>query len=96
MTTDVAVATRPGLDASLAARPTVTAVQRDLVIELARGGRGIAGVRAAAGTGKTFALDAAREAWQRSDVPVLVVLCRPARHASCASGPVWTRPPSRA
>ena len=70
-TRDVAVATPEALDASLAARPTVTAEQRELVVELTRGGAAIAVVRAAAGTGKTFALDAAREAWQRSDMPLL-------------------------
>lgn len=81
MTTDVAVAPRPALDASLEARPTVTAEQRDLVVELTRGGKGIAVVRAAAGTGKIFALDAAREAWQRSDVPVLG--CALSARAAC-------------
>ncbi len=81
MTTGVAVATRPALDASLEARPTVTAEQRDLVIELARGGKGNSVVRAAAGTGKTFALNAAREAWQRSDVPVLG--CALSARAAC-------------
>ncbi len=94
MTTDVAVATRPALDAPR--RPTVTAEQRDLVVELTRGGRGIAGVRAAAGTGKTFALDAAREAWQRSDVPVLG--CALSARAACElrEQAEWTRPRSRA
>lgn len=75
------MATPEALDASLAARPTVTAQQRELVVELTRGGTGIAVVRAAAGPGKTFALDAAREAWQRSDMPVLG--CALSARAAC-------------
>lgn len=79
--TDVAVASPPALDASLATRLTVTSEQHALVVELARGGTGVAVVRAAAGTGKTFALDAAREAWQRSGVPVLG--CALSARAAC-------------
>lgn len=79
--TDVAVATPMALDASLDSRPTIEAEQRDLVVELTRGGKGVAVVRAAAGTGKTFALDAAREAWERSDVPVLG--CALSARAAC-------------
>ena len=45
--------------------------QRELVESLTRSGDGVQVVRAAAGTGKTFALGAAVEAWQRSGIPVL-------------------------
>lgn len=44
--------------------------QDEMVRRLTRDGDGIAVVRAAAGTGKTYALDAAREAWQRSGIEV--------------------------
>jgi Ti-type conjugative transfer relaxase TraA len=56
---------------ALARRPSITAEQRALVDALTRSKRGVEVVRAPAGTGKTFALDAAREAWQASGVPVL-------------------------
>ena len=38
---------------------------------LTASGRGVEVVRAPAGAGKTFALDAAREAWARSDLEVI-------------------------
>jgi hypothetical protein len=40
-------------------------------LTLCRRGRGVEVVRAAAGTGKTFVLDAAREAWQASGLEVI-------------------------
>jgi ATP-dependent exoDNAse (exonuclease V) alpha subunit len=52
-------------------RPSLSDEQRELVRALTRQGGGVEVVRAPAGTGKTFALDAAREAWQRSGIPVL-------------------------
>jgi Ti-type conjugative transfer relaxase TraA len=58
------------LTTALASRPTIAAEQRELVTRLTQSGRGVEVVRAPAGTGKTFALDAAREAWQASGVPV--------------------------
>ena len=54
-----------------AARATLAAEQAAMVEALCRSGAGVHVVRAAAGTGKTFALDCAREAWQASDIPVI-------------------------
>jgi conjugative relaxase-like TrwC/TraI family protein len=45
--------------------------QRRVVVDLCDGRGGVAVVRAPAGTGKTFALDAAREAWQTSGLTVV-------------------------
>ena len=56
---------------AMASRPTLTAEQRELVTRLTGSGDGVEVVLAPAGTGKTFALDAAREAWQRAGGPVL-------------------------
>ena len=56
---------------ALATRASITGEQRELVTAITRSGRGVEVVRAPAGTGKTFALDAARDAWQASGVPVL-------------------------
>jgi Ti-type conjugative transfer relaxase TraA len=67
----VAVARREAVDAALDARPKLSDEQRELVVALSGRGDGVHVVRAAAGTGKTFALDAAVEAWRRSGVPVL-------------------------
>ena len=65
------IAAPSALDAALAARVSLSHEQRELVAALTRRGRGIEVIRAPAGAGKTFALDAAREAWQRSGVPIL-------------------------
>jgi Ti-type conjugative transfer relaxase TraA len=53
------------------ARPTLTQEQRQLVRALTQSGDGVQVLRAAAGTGKTFAMGAAVEAWQRSGIAVL-------------------------
>ncbi|MCW2986824.1 MAG: conjugative relaxase [Conexibacter sp.] len=52
-------------------RATLSDEQRDVVRGLAEGAAGITVLRAAAGTGKTFVLDAAREAWEAEGIPVL-------------------------
>src|SRR5439155_1380219 len=52
--------------AALADRPSLTAEQVGMVATLCTSGRPVDVVIAAAGTGKTFSLDAARDAWQRS------------------------------
>ena len=64
------VVTERAVRTALASRPSITGEQRELVMAITRSGRGVEVVRAPAGTGKTFALDAAREAWQASSVPV--------------------------
>lgn len=69
------------IEVALAERPTLTTEQAELVTSLTRGGDGVQAVRAPAGTGKTFALDTAREAWQRSGVPVLG--CALSARAAC-------------
>ncbi len=58
------------LDA-LARRPELSSEQVELVVALTTGGDGIDVVIAPAGTGKTFALDAARDAWQHAGYQVI-------------------------
>ena len=65
-----AIADQVRVDRAIAARPTIGSEQADLVRHLTADGHGIQVVRAAAGTGKTFALDAAREAWEASGMTV--------------------------
>jgi len=67
--------------AALDARATLSGEQRRLVSALTRSGDGVQVVRAAAGTDKTFGLDAARQAWQNSGVPVLG--CALSARAAC-------------
>jgi len=50
---------------------TLSEEQQAVVADLCLRGDGVSVLRAAAGTGKTFALDAAREAWQSADVELL-------------------------
>jgi len=54
------------LEAALAARAGLGVEQEALVRSLTRSGDGVEVVRAAAGTGKTYSLDVAREAWEAS------------------------------
>ena len=54
------------IDAVLARRPTLSVEQADMVQRLCSSGNGIDVVCAAAGTGKTYTLDAARDAWEAS------------------------------
>src|SRR3954468_9747982 len=68
-------------EAAIRTRGSLSAEQRELVVSLTTSGHGIEVVRAPAGTGKTFALDAAREAWQSSGVPVLG--CALSARAAC-------------
>ena len=75
------LAGKHAVEAALGARPTLSDEQRGLVDTLTRSGDGVQVVRAAAGTGKTFALDGAREAWQCSGVAVLG--CALSARAAC-------------
>jgi ATP-dependent exoDNAse (exonuclease V) alpha subunit len=52
------------VERALRLRPTLSAEQADMVRRLTQDGDGVQVVTGKAGTGKTFALDAAREAWQ--------------------------------
>lgn len=54
------------VEAALAERPTIGEDQADVVRRLTYGRAGIEVVRAPAGTGKTFAMDAARDAWEQA------------------------------
>jgi conjugative relaxase-like TrwC/TraI family protein len=67
------VAAAGDVDRALAVRPTLSAEQRGVVERLCLGDERVAIVAGKAGTGKTFALAAAREAWQASGHPVLGV-----------------------
>jgi conjugative relaxase-like TrwC/TraI family protein len=60
----VAIAAEDAVQAALERRPTLNAEQRAMVVGLTSSGAGVEVVSAAAGAGKTFSLDAAREAWE--------------------------------
>jgi conjugative relaxase-like TrwC/TraI family protein len=66
----VAVVAREHVAAALAERPTIADEQEAMVRSLVGSGDGVQVVRAAAGTGKTFALDAARAAWEAEGLRV--------------------------
>lgn len=65
-----AVAFSDAIDDAITRRPTLRAEQVTLVRRLCADGDGVAVVVGKAGTGKTFALDAARDAWQASQFHV--------------------------
>lgn len=60
------VAERAVVAEAIEARPSISGEQADMVAELCLAGTGVSVVVGAAGTGKTFALDAARTAWEQS------------------------------
>lgn len=77
----VGVARAGAVAAALGSRSTMSREQRALVVRVTRGGEGVQVVRAPAGTGKTFALDAAVKAWRHSGIPVLG--CALSARAAC-------------
>ena len=67
----VGVAADDALTTALTRRPTLSGEQRAMVRRLATSGAGVDVVVGKAGAGKTFALDAARDAWQSSGITVI-------------------------
>lgn len=67
----VGVADRSVVDAALKERPSLTREQESLVRRITSSGAGVEVVEGAAGTGKTHALAAARQAWEASGHRVL-------------------------
>lgn len=84
----VGIATGPALADALAARPSLYQDQAAMVVRLASSGAGVELVVGKAGTGKTFALGAAREAWEGSGQRVLgcALAARAARELEKGSG----------
>jgi Ti-type conjugative transfer relaxase TraA len=70
---DIGVAVVPvtALDKALGARPSLSVEQRNMVAQLTRSGAGVDVVVGRTGSGKTFALDAARSAWETAGTPVI-------------------------
>jgi conjugative relaxase-like TrwC/TraI family protein len=66
-----AVVSHEAVRAALAAHPTAGADQQGMVRDVCQGGAGVALVVGKAGTGKTFALGAARHAWQLDGYRIL-------------------------
>ncbi len=66
-----AVCPPAALEAAIAARPTLSEEQEQMIRRLCRSGRGVEVVVGRAGTGKTYALDAARAAWTDAGIPVI-------------------------
>ena len=62
----VGVAVERAVEGAVETRPSISDEQAAVVTEMCTSGRAVEVLVAAAGTGKTFSLDAAREAWQRS------------------------------
>jgi Ti-type conjugative transfer relaxase TraA len=73
---------------ALARRPSLSAEQRRMVRSLVTSGDGVQVVVGRAGTGKTFALDAAREAWQNEGYRVIgcALAARAARELEGGAG----------
>ena len=67
----VGVATPAAVNAALARRPSLSDEQAAMIRAIATSGAGVDVVVGRAGSGKTYALDAAREAWQLSGYTVV-------------------------
>ncbi|MCA1674293.1 MAG: relaxase domain-containing protein, partial [Actinobacteria bacterium] len=76
------------LQAAIARRPTLFDDQQAMVSRLTTSGLGVEVVVGKAGAGKTFALDAAREAWEMSGQPVIgcALAARAAQELQSGSG----------
>jgi conjugative relaxase-like TrwC/TraI family protein len=81
-------ATQGATTAAIDARPSLSAEQQDMVTGLCRSGRPVEVVIGHAGTGKTFTLDAVRDAYQSSGHRVLgaALAARAARELQSGSG----------
>jgi conjugative relaxase-like TrwC/TraI family protein len=66
-----AIATPNALDTAIASRPTLRAEQETMVRAITTSGRGVEVVVGGPGTGKTFALGAAAQAWKASGLRVV-------------------------
>ena len=84
----VGIASRPAVTGAIERRPTLSAEQATMVRRLTGDGDGVQVVTGKAGTGKTFALDAAREAWQAEGHTVIgaAVARRAARELEDGAG----------
>jgi conjugative relaxase-like TrwC/TraI family protein len=84
----VAIADATAVEEALAARPTLSAEQTAMVRRLTQSGAGVEVVVGKAGSGKSHALAAARQAWRASGTPVLgaAVAARAAIALSEAAG----------
>jgi conjugative relaxase-like TrwC/TraI family protein len=82
------IASPSALAEALACRPALSYEQTALVASLVSSGNGIDVVVAPAGAGKTFTLDAARDAWQRSGYRVVgaTLAARAARQLESTAG----------
>jgi conjugative relaxase-like TrwC/TraI family protein len=69
--TAVGLAAPAAVDDAVATRPSLSAEQQAMIRAICRSGDGIEVVEGAAGTGKTFALAAARQAWEVSGYRVI-------------------------
>jgi conjugative relaxase-like TrwC/TraI family protein len=82
------VAMADTVQSALTSRPELTNEQRLLVERLTRDGDGVAVIVGPAGTGKTTAIGAAREAWEATGIPVQgCAIARKAAHQlGCTAG----------
>jgi conjugative relaxase-like TrwC/TraI family protein len=85
---DVGIADPVAVRSTLASRPTLFDDQRSMVARITTSGSGVEIVVGKAGAGKTFALDAAREAWKASGYEVVgcTLAARAARELEAGSG----------
>jgi len=86
--TGAGVASESAVEEALARRPSLEEEQRDMVTRITRGGAGVDVVRGLGGSGKTFSLECARDAWQQEGFHVsgAALAARAARHLEEASG----------